>query len=99
LSGTVAQPDAGLLAGGPFELTGGFWFATVPGDCGKDGAVDLTNYVAFETCLSGPGEDPSVQGVAVAMSTAMATSLWRISRSFSQPAPGRERPYPEPPYF
>lgn len=27
LSGTVGQPDAGVMAGGDFELTGGFWVA------------------------------------------------------------------------
>ncbi len=54
LSGTCGQPDAGVLAGGDFKLTGGFWFALAPTDCNDDGGVDLTDYNAFEVCLSGP---------------------------------------------
>jgi len=29
LSGTIGQPDAGVLVGGDFTLSGGFWFETV----------------------------------------------------------------------
>lgn len=29
LSGTIGQPDAGLMSGGPFSLVGGFWGAGV----------------------------------------------------------------------
>jgi hypothetical protein len=54
LSGTIGQPDAGVMAGGDFELTGGFWFALAPTDCNDDGGVDLVDYDAFEACLSGP---------------------------------------------
>jgi len=54
LSGTIGQPDAGVLAGGAFELTGGFWFGLAPTDCNDDGGVDLADYDAFEACLSGP---------------------------------------------
>lgn len=54
LSGTIGQPDAGVLAGPDFELTGGFWFALAPTDCNDDGGVDLADYDAFEACLSGP---------------------------------------------
>ncbi len=45
LSGTIGQPDAGALAGGDFELTGGFWFALAPTDCNDDGGVDLATGV------------------------------------------------------
>ena len=55
LSGTTGQPDAGVLQGGEFTLTGGFWFETPPGDCQQDGDVDLLDYDAFEVCLAGPG--------------------------------------------
>jgi len=54
LSGTIGQPDAGVLTGGNFELTGGFWFGLAPTDCNDDGGVDLADYDAFEQCLSGP---------------------------------------------
>ncbi len=55
LSGTIGQPDAAVMFGGDFELTGGFWFAIPPGDCEDDGDVDLFDYKRFESCLSGPG--------------------------------------------
>ena len=45
LSGTIGQPDAGLLTGGDFELSGGFWFKVVPSDCNDDGVVDLFDVV------------------------------------------------------
>ncbi len=54
LSGTIGQPDAGVMTGGDLELTGGFWFALAPGDCNVDGGVNLFDYDAFEACLSWP---------------------------------------------
>ncbi len=54
LSGTIGQPDAGVMGGGDFTLTGGFWFALAPMDCNEDGGVNLFDYDAFEVCLSGP---------------------------------------------
>jgi hypothetical protein len=62
LSGTIGQPDAGVLNGGDFELTGAFWFKTPHGDCNQDGVTSLPDVVAFEDCMTGPGgsatEDP-----------------------------------------
>jgi len=55
LSGTIGQPDAGLMTGGPFEVTGGFWFAIPPADCNEDGLVNLLDHKALVQCLSGPG--------------------------------------------
>ena len=54
LSGTIGQPDAGILSGGDFELNGGFWFGVPPDDCNSDGWVDLIDYDDFDGCLSGP---------------------------------------------
>ena len=54
LAGTIGQPDAGILSGGEFELSGGFWFPLAPTDCNSDGAVDLFDYGDVEPCLSGP---------------------------------------------
>ena len=54
LSGTIGQPDAGVLAGDNFELAGGFWFALAPGDCQEDGDVDIFDYEAFSLCITGP---------------------------------------------
>lgn len=58
LSGTIGQPDAGDMAGGPFELTGGFWFQTPPTDCDEDGLVALADHSLFELCLTGPDLGP-----------------------------------------
>lgn len=54
LSGTIGQPDAGVLSGGEFELSGGFWFRLSLDDCNSDGWVDLLDYDDFDECLSGP---------------------------------------------
>lgn len=54
LSGTIGQPDAGVMTGGAFLLTGGFWFEQVPGDCNADGGVNSFDYGGFEPCMAGP---------------------------------------------
>lgn len=54
LSGTIGQPDAGVLTGGGFQLTGGFWFEVAPTDCNDDGTVDLFDHASFSGCLTGP---------------------------------------------
>ena len=46
LSGTISQPDAGVLDGGEFKLTGGFWFETPPGDCDFDGITNRLSSAA-----------------------------------------------------
>ena len=63
LSGTIGQPDAGVLAGADLELTGGFWgvASSTPsiqpgdGDGDGDGDIDLTDFSAFVSCFAGPG--------------------------------------------
>ncbi len=55
LSATIGQPDAGMIKGGDFTLTGGFWFPVVAGDGNGDGVVNLVDYDVFEGCLAGPG--------------------------------------------
>ena len=60
LSGTIGQPDAGMISGGSFALTGGFWFQTPFGDCDSTGNVGLVDYAELEACLTGPdGELPA----------------------------------------
>lgn len=54
ISGTIGQPDASVMAGGTFRLTGGFWFELPPGDCNADGAISLHDYQVFIDCLQGP---------------------------------------------
>ena len=55
LSGTVGQPDAGLLSGGGLTLAGGFWFGQAPGDGNEDGGINLLDCVELNACASGPG--------------------------------------------
>ncbi|MCK4658063.1 MAG: hypothetical protein KAV82_00945 [Phycisphaerae bacterium] len=55
LSGTIGQPDAGVISSGTFTLGGGFWFECPPGDCDNDGDVDLDDFVGFQVCFAGPG--------------------------------------------
>ena len=57
LSGTIGQPDAGVMEGDGFTLTGGFWFGEPPDDCNSDGWVDLIDYDDFNECLSGPDSE------------------------------------------
>ena len=55
LSGTIGQPDAGEpMTGDDFELTGGFWFGLVPGDCNADGGVNLFDFDELADCTTGP---------------------------------------------
>ena len=54
LSGTIGQPDAGVMQGDEFTLTGGFWFEEPLGDCNSTGGADLLDHGDFEPCLSGP---------------------------------------------
>ena len=60
LSGTIGQPDAGVMAGSSFTMTGGFWFPVQPGDGNGDGVVDLDGCEVFEGCLAGQGGTVSI---------------------------------------
>ena len=55
LSGTIGQPDAGVMTGGEFQLTGGFWFGTDPTDCNDDGLINRFDHADFTACVTGPG--------------------------------------------
>lgn len=54
LSCTIGQPNAGVMTGGDFTLTSGFWFPPALGDCNLDGDINLYDYEAFADCMSGP---------------------------------------------
>jgi len=55
LSSTIGQPDAGVLTGGEFTLSGGFW-NSVEAECpAKNGTVDLSDFGDFVNCVTGPG--------------------------------------------
>lgn len=36
LSGTIGSPDAGVMTGGGYGLSGSFWFGLAPTDCDLD---------------------------------------------------------------
>ena len=54
LSGTIGQSDAGVMTGGDFQLSGGFWFELSPTDCNEDGLIDNADHAIFTACLMGP---------------------------------------------
>jgi hypothetical protein len=67
LSGTIAQPDAGVpLTGQGYELIGGFWAVGAsqqqpmpqPGDCDGDDDVDLLDFGDFQLCFTGMDGGP-----------------------------------------
>ena len=55
LSGTIGQPDAGVMTGGDFELVGGFWPGAGGGTCdacdmncdGEVNALDIENFLGL----------------------------------------------------
>ncbi len=53
LTGTIAQPDAGAMAGGVFEVRGGFWAGGGPPpcypDCNADGVLTIADFGCFQT--------------------------------------------------
>ncbi len=55
LSATIGQHDAGVMEGGGFTVSGGFWFEIPPTDCNDDGLVSLLDNEIFAACLLGPG--------------------------------------------
>lgn len=54
ISGTIGQPDTGVMRGPGFELAAGFWFPVSAGDCDTDGVVGLVDFGSFHPCVSGP---------------------------------------------
>jgi len=58
LGGTIGQPDAGVMTGREYTLTGGFWFGLPPGDCSDDGLVNLLDHAVFQRCVRGPDVGP-----------------------------------------
>jgi len=73
LSGTIGQPDAGVMSGGDFELSGGFWVGGAevtpppcPADVDHDGEVSFNDLLAvlaaWGACEDCP-EDIDANGV------------------------------------
>jgi hypothetical protein len=52
LSGTIGQPDAGVMSGGGYEIGGGFWpgaAKTCQPDCNSDGLLTVADFGCFQT--------------------------------------------------
>jgi hypothetical protein len=70
LGGTIGQPDAGAMAGGPFELVGGFWPGAVAGgacgdcvgDVNQSGAVELADLSTLLSNFGTPSAATCAQG-------------------------------------
>lgn len=63
LSGTIGQPDAGVMTGGTYTLTGGFWAGASPsapcyGDLNNDRIVDLADLVLLLSHYGDTGAPP-----------------------------------------
>ncbi|MCH8146880.1 MAG: hypothetical protein IH987_02670 [Planctomycetes bacterium] len=62
VTGTIGQPDAGLMTGGGFAIAGGFWASftvlQVPGDCNRDGIPDESQDMVNWIGESGSWHDP-----------------------------------------
>ena len=62
LSGTIGQPEPGVLTGGTLALVGGFWAVTTvacpcPGDLDGDGERSGTDIQYFTNCVLGAGSN------------------------------------------
>jgi hypothetical protein len=85
LSGTIAQPDASAHSGGPFTLSGGFWFEIMPGDCTEDGGVTLFDHAQYTDCAAGPEEtinDPTCTCVDVDGDSDVDLADYAVTQSF-----------------
>ena len=57
VSGTIGQPDTATLAGGTFEVRGGFWGGSgssgpsCPADFNGDGFLDFFDYLDYVGCF------------------------------------------------
>ncbi len=52
VTGTIGQPDAGTMTGGPFTLVGGFWpgaLDTCYPDCNTDASLTVADFGCFQT--------------------------------------------------
>ncbi len=85
MSSTIGQPDAGVMTGGNFELSGGFWAGAVPqcaclGDMNSDGKRDGADISAFVGCVIGGGscvcaDVNGINGVTLADVTVFVADL------------------------
>jgi hypothetical protein len=64
LSGTIGQPDTGVMAGGSYTISGGFWAPTGDrcspclGDLTSDGFRNVTDFTLFAGAYGSRQGDP-----------------------------------------
>ena len=72
LSGTIGQPDAGMLAGGSYTLAGGLWGGAL--------AVQQVGYPTLFILRVGPDVqltwDPNTAGFVLAQSLSLSPAAW-----------------------
>ena len=73
VSGTIGQPDAGMMSGGPFTLTGGFWALPV--------AVQSSNVPTLLIIRGAPGFatiswTPATPGFVLQVSDTLTPPAW-----------------------
>jgi hypothetical protein len=89
LSATIGQPEAGVSAGGPYQLSAGFWFPLPAGDAGEDGLVSLADYAEFRACATGPDGGVAPDGCQVFdvdhSSTIDLADFARIQQAYTGP--------------
>jgi hypothetical protein len=73
VSGTIGQPDAGMMSGGPFTLTGGFWALPV--------AVQSSNAPTLLIISGAPGFatiswTPATPGFVLQVSDTLTPPAW-----------------------
>ena len=73
LSGTIGQPDAGVMAGGDFALMGGFWVGAY--DCIVN-MEDLSRLGADWLAGSGSPADLNNDGAVDMIDFSMLANLW-----------------------
>ncbi len=64
LGGTIGQPDAGLMSGGDYVLSGGFWLPPCPGDLDGDGFRNVTDFTALASAYGSQVGDPNYSPAA-----------------------------------
>ncbi len=83
LSGTIGQPDAGVMTGGDFELAGGFWCAAggtaspCPADITDDGVVDVLDLLEVLSQWGGSGSaDITGDGIVDVLDLLEVLAAW-----------------------
>jgi len=92
LSGTIGQPDAGVMSGGAFQLSGGFWAGTAASGTGVPAAT-LTAAVSRKANSGGPGGVCELSVLVGGQSDPRQGGVTELRLTFDVP-PGEPGPNP-----